>query len=476
MSRPREDGPTCVSLFSGAGGLDVGAHNAGFRTLVAIEYERRYAQTLSDNAWLSTASHTEFDRWFDSQLPSLGSVAAQSAPLLRERLRSAVGRPNAMSDCRIINSDIADVKTEDVMAASHLSVGELDLLIGGPPCQSFSKAGQRMSVEDIRGQLFLHFARFIRDLRPKWFLFENVKGVTHSKAVVVKATCSSCGVVSPSYEQVLIDPLAETYPCPRCQRGAVVKDRKTDSRGALHVILNELESLGYLCEVDVVNALNFGVPQSRERLFILGSRDGEQPHHLIPTHHLSAASASTPQLSLFHSDAQVLPSETVWSTLFADRRNPYHHSPIDPEQAVLWVKNVVRPHDEPVTWDLRRPSPTIGAHQGAKLAIAPFGVPDAQLRRQQWHTRGKRQGDTPPVPVTHTYLSDDDLLALQTFPRDWYIGGTRMERAFQIGNAVPPQLAAAVLRRIPNVQRTNESALSRTDSTWLDEEVRSAVG
>jgi len=117
---------------------------------------------------------------------------------------------------------------------------------------------------------------------------------------------------------------------------------------------------------------------------------------------------------------------------------------LDPDKAVLWVKNVVRPHDEPVTWTLRRAAPTIGAHQAAKLAIAPKGVPEAQLRRQQWHVLGKRQGDTPPVPVVHEYLSDEELLRLQTFPENWYLFGTRMQRAFQIGNAVPPMLAQAV--------------------------------
>jgi DNA (cytosine-5)-methyltransferase 1 len=113
-------------------------------------------------------------------------------------------------------------------------------------------------------------------------------------------------------------------------------------------------------------------------------------------------------------------------------------------RAVLWVKNVVRPHDEPVTWTLDRPAPTIGAHQGAKLAIAPIGVPEEQLLRQQWHTLGRRQGDTPPIEVAHAYLTDWDLLRLQTFPEYWYLHGTRMQRAFQLGNAVPVLLAKAL--------------------------------
>jgi hypothetical protein len=155
---------------------------------------------------------------------------------------------------------------------------------------------------------------------------------------------------------------------------------------------------------------------------------------------------------------------TVWDTLFSNP-NPDHPWPLDPESAVLWVKNVVRPHDEPVTWHLRQPSPTVGAHQGAKLAIAHSGVPEAQLARQQWHTRGRRQGDTPPVPVDHTYLSDGDLLLLQSFPRYWFLSGTRMERAFQIGNAVPPVFGRRVL----------EGVLAGAGQAWVPRDVPKSI-
>jgi DNA (cytosine-5)-methyltransferase 1 len=131
------------------------------------------------------------------------------------------------------------------------------------------------------------------------------------------------------------------------------------------------------------------------------------------------------------------------------------HGELDKNVARLWVKNVVRPHDEPVTWTIDRPSPTIGAHQGAKLALAPVGVPEEQIFRQQWHTKGRRQGDTKPVPVVHEYLSDEELLRLQTFPTWWYLHGTRMQRAFQIGNAVPPVLAKAVGEAVIAAEKRN---------------------
>jgi DNA (cytosine-5)-methyltransferase 1 len=214
------------------------------------------------------------------------------------------------------------------------------------------------------------------------------------------------------------------------------------SDGSLQIILAEFERIGYNCHWRVLNAADYGVPQLRERLFIIGSRDNERIQWPRPTHSAKALKGS--QSPLFAGDASSVTASwrTMWDCLW-HKGHPVFGS-LDPEVARLWVKNVVRPHDEPVTWTLDRPSPTVGAHQAAKLAIAPFGVPEEQLLRQQWHTLGRRQGDMPPVSVVHEYLSDEELLRLQTFPPQWYLFGTRMERARQIGNAVPVLLARAV--------------------------------
>ncbi|GAA1733344.1 DNA (cytosine-5)-methyltransferase 1 [Dietzia kunjamensis subsp. schimae] len=437
--------PTAVSLFSGAGGLDIAAHNAGFSTVAAIESVPRYAQTLLDNKNLAQLGPGEFDQWFDAQLPSMGRFTPEHIPHLRARLRPAAGQPNAMEQCEVLAADINDVSTEELLELVAMKPGDLDLLIGGPPCQSFSMSGKRKSIEDIRGQLFLQFARFVEDMRPRWFLFENVKGMTHSSAVVASGLCEACGPFMPRHSEVLLDPKANALPCPYCGKPGRVTSRKNDRKGALEVITNELRILGYNCYTAVLNACDFGAPQFRERVFIVGSRDSEKFAMPEATHaaHLELGA----QNSLWSDNGPLSPYKTVWDALFS-KPNPYHESEINPERAVLWVKNVVRPHAEAVTWDLRRPSPTVGSHQAAKLAIAPDGVPAEQIHRQQWHTLGRRQGDTPPVKVNHRYLSDSDLLELQTFPSTWHIGGTRMERAFQIGNAVPPRLGAAVLTSI----------------------------
>ena len=192
-----------------------------------------------------------------------------------------------------------------------------------------------------------------------------------------------------------------------------------------------------------MNAADFGAPQSRERLFIVGSRDGEYYEWPKPKFQKVASVSVASDPELFSTiESSFSPWRTMAETLWSNGHPKY--GKLDLSKAVLWVKNLVRPHAEPVTWSLNRPSPTIGAHQGAKLALAPFGVPPEQLARQQWHVLGRRQRDLPYVEVEHEYLSDIELLKLQTFPASWYLFGTRMQRAFQIGNAVPPVLARFV--------------------------------
>lgn len=328
---------------------------------------------------------------------------------------------------------------------AHVQVGELALIAGGPPCQPFSRSGKRQTFEVSDGQLFLEFARVVRDLQPRWFLFENVKGLILNKTAVVKQVCETCGkTYLPSFsgrnDILQHEQATSTCSCGAENASPVVENIRG---GSLNVILNEFERIGYHCNWKILNAADFGAPQTRERLIVVGSRDNEEFLWPEPTHTAQSSEKSSQQPLFSRPDKLdwVTMREAVW------RAGHTQFGSLDSE-AVLWVKNVVRPHDEPVTWSLDRPSPTVGAHQAAKLALAPEGVPEKQLMRQQWHVLGKRQGDTPPVPVTHALLSDRELLKLQTFPESWYLYGTRMQRAFQIGNAVPPVLSKALGRAL----------------------------
>ena len=174
---------TTIELFAGAGGLALGIEKAGFQTIGLIEIDKDAADTLRKN------------------------------------------RPN----WNVINEDIEKISEQDLEEFFGIKRGELDLLSGGAPCQSFSYAGKRLGLEDARGTLFYHYAKFLRQLQPKMFLFENVKGLlTHDKG--------------------------RTY--------------KT--------ILSIFEQEGYTItegQKKVLNAWDYGVPQKRERLFTVGIRN-----------------------------------------------------------------------------------------------------------------------------------------------------------------------------------------------------------
>ena len=172
--------PTAIELFAGAGGLALGIERAGFNTIGLIESDKDASATLRYN------------------------------------------RPN----WRVINDDIANVSCLDLPEYFGIPKGELDLLSGGAPCQSFSYAGKRLGLEDARGTLFYHYAKFLEQLQPKMFLFENVRGLlTHDQG--------------------------RTY--------------KT--------IIDIFESTGYTIQKRVMNAWDYGVAQKRERLITIGIRN-----------------------------------------------------------------------------------------------------------------------------------------------------------------------------------------------------------
>lgn len=171
---------TCIELFAGAGGLALGLERAGFEELGLIEFDKDAADTLKLN------------------------------------------RP----EWNVICDDIANISGENLEEYFSIGKCELDLLSGGAPCQAFSYAGKRLGLEDARGTLFYHYAKFLEQLQPKMFLFENVRGLlTHDKG--------------------------KTY----------------------ETITEIFESQGYTIYKKVLNAWNFGVAQKRERLITVGVRN-----------------------------------------------------------------------------------------------------------------------------------------------------------------------------------------------------------
>src|SRR5262249_51924103 len=135
---------------------------------------------------------------------------------------------------------------------------ELFAIVGGPPCQAFSTAGRRLGLNDERGNVFLHFIDIVLGLKPKYAIFENVRGL-------------------------LSVPLRHR---PHSQRGVGFNplDEEEKPGGALLHILRRLERAGYQTTFNLYNTANFGVPQIRERLIFFSSREGKSVPHLVPTH------------------------------------------------------------------------------------------------------------------------------------------------------------------------------------------------
>lgn len=434
------------SLFAGAGGLDIGLEQAGFNTVLATDIELYSCETLRHNKILSTLNQNDINDWFENHVLTQKCYSrageAYSINSLRDRLKQRNGI-KYLNNATIIQEDIRSLSSEYLAEIAKVKKGELTLIAGGPPCQPFSRSGKRETIEAADGRLFLEFVRVVNDLRPRWFLFENVKGLVQSKTVVKYLSCNRCEHIKPvpfEFNDTIIDFNTLNEKCNKCESNSISIFEKEIRGGSFDIIVNEFERIGYKCFYKLLNSADYGVPQSRERLFIVGSRDNE--NFVWPQNSHSNDNHTLTQRSLLSDLYKIQKWVTVQDVLWQNGHPKF--GSINFGLAVLWVKNVVRPHDEPVTWPLSRVSPTIGAHQGAKLALAPFGVPGEQLLRQQWHVLGKRQKDLPPVDFPHAMLSDEELLSLQTFPNWWYLHGTRMQRAFQIGNAVPPLLAKAV--------------------------------
>jgi len=180
-----------ISLFSGAGGLDIGFENAGFSISVAVEADSSCCDTLRTNR---------------PKLP-------------------------------IINERIEDVPSERILLTGGLNPLEAALVIGGPPCQSFSLAGLRKGLDDERGELLFEYVRVVRDTLPVGFVFENVKGLANwddGKAL-----------------KLLIEELSKPI----------------DYQGVRYVYT--------IAEPQILNAVDYGVPQYRERIIIVGNREAK---------------------------------------------------------------------------------------------------------------------------------------------------------------------------------------------------------
>jgi DNA (cytosine-5)-methyltransferase 1 len=367
-----------VSLFTGAMGLDIGFLSTGrFGTLACVEVEKVFCETMRRN-------------------------------IACGRLKEAP---------RVYEVDICELEPEQLLSDLNLGAGEVDLLVGGPPCQSFSTAGRRGTIQDPRGTLLWEFLRFVDAIRPKVFLMENVRGLL-SAAIRHRPIAKRPEKGGPPLS-------ADEEP------GSVVRMFARE--------LSELKGCAYHLDIYEVNAVNYGAPQIRERAIFIGNRYGANIDFPNPTHGPNhALHRDETQLELFEEE-QLLP----WSTL---------------RDALTGLKD-----EHPVIMDFspRKKSFLARVPPGSNWRSLPVDVQKQSMGRA-WHAKGGRSGwwrrltfDLPcPTLVTmpnHAStslchptetraLSIREYARIQEFPDDWEFAGTTAEQYAQVGNAVPTRL------------------------------------
>jgi DNA (cytosine-5)-methyltransferase 1 len=346
------DGPVAISLFSGAGGLDLGAEAAGYRVATAVEHDTDAALTMEKN------------------------FHYLASPVIRR--------------------DILQVSTREILERAGLKVGQRpNLLVGGPPCTPFSKSGFWLEWKraglDPSASLLQAYTRVLAEAKPWAFILENVYALTYKN----KAS-------RPAYER----------------------------------LLKEIYEAGYTLDAKVLNAADYGVPQLRPRLFIVGvPRGTELPELPEPTHtgrweRRISGDGTTPHVTAGQALAGLESEPEAGEVL----RGQYAHllPGIPPGENYLHY-TAERGHPEPqFKWRSRywsfllkldpgRPSPTIQAQPGPN--VGPF----------HWDNRRLRVGE---------------IKRLFTFPDDFDFVGTRASIQAQLGNSVPPLLAEKVAARV----------------------------
>jgi DNA (cytosine-5)-methyltransferase 1 len=344
-----------ISLFSGIGGLDFGFEAAGFDTRVALEFDHYSCRTMRLNR-----------------------------------------------DWAIIEEDINKVSSHEVLRAAKLNIGEADVLIGGPPCQPFSKAGywsrgDSLRLDDPRADTLDGYLRILRDTQPRAFLLENVDGL--------------------AYEG---------------------KDE-----GLRHILggiekVNREVGTNYKVTWRVVKCAEYGVPQVRERVFLVGSREGREFHFPEPTH----AKNSITNGDLFATKSLY---RTAWDAL-GDLPPPEAGEMETLRPGGKWGDLLPSiPEGENYLWHTDRSGgkPLFGWRTRYWSFLLKLSK-----RLPSWTVQAQPGSAIGPFHWDNRRLTFAELCRLQTFPDGLIVDCGRTEMQRMLGNAVPSLIAEVLAREI----------------------------
>jgi DNA (cytosine-5)-methyltransferase 1 len=360
MTMPRQ--LTAIDLFCGAGGLSEGFRQAGYHVLAGQDYDDKAGKTF------------------------------------------ALTHPEAT----FIGGPIQKVRPHDLLKASGLKRGELDVILGGPPCQGYSVYNHQRGADDPRAGLFREYLRIVEALKPKWLVMENVTGIT-----------SIAG-------------------------GGIVRE-----------ISEGMAALGYRTSMRILKAEDFGVPQERRRVFFIATRTGAPILFPEPTH-----------------GEGLLPFVTIWDAISdlpplrnGEKVDGWSHAsaPANAYQKMLQgktrkVSNHSAPRLAKINEERMRHIPPGGSWRDIPFELLPAGMKRA---KRSDHT--KRYGRPRKTDLACTILTKCDVhwgafihpvqdraitvreaARLQSFPDSFTFQGNRTEQYVQVGNAVPPLLGRRV--------------------------------
>ena len=349
-----------LSFFSGAMGLDIGLEKAGIDVILACESEKFIRETIKLN------------------------------------------RPKIK-----VLEDINNYSAKEIRKEAGLKAKEkIDLIVGGPPCQAFSTAGKRLSINENRGIVFIKYLELIKELNPTYFVIENVRGL-------------------------LSVPLKHV---PHDKRKGKLKT-KEEKGGTLNYILNYLNKIGYKVSFNLYNSANFGSPQIRERVIIIGNKKEKLPY-LTPTHSQ-------------HGEFGLKPWKTFKAAV-KGLHNINHDYVKFPESRLKYYKKL----KEGQNW---RNLPLKLQKEALGNSYYLGGGKTGFLRRLGWNKPSPTLVTDPMMPATdlahpveNRPLSIQEYKRIQEFPDDWKLAGSIRNQYKQIGNAVPVSLGRAIGKLIVN--------------------------
>jgi DNA (cytosine-5)-methyltransferase 1 len=310
---------------------------------------------------------------------------------------------------KVYCKDIVDFGLSDVKKDLGVKKGEIDIVVGGPPCQAYSTVGKRL-IDDPRGKLFQEYYRILKELQPKLFVFENVKGLL------------SMG-----------------------------------NGELLPTIIELFNSLNYIIQYKVLDAANYGAPQHRERVVIVGTKLSSVYRFPKPTHG---------HQNLF--DPEIKPFITLFEALsdlplnISKNENHYVSDPQNEFQKMMRVNSENKIQDHVVSTNNERlvklmsALPEGGTPKDLPVELRPksgFGNSYSRLWSNRPCTTLTRNFGTPSSarcihPIAARPLSTREGARIQGFPDNYKFFGSLSVKNLQIGNAVSPFLSIALAKSL----------------------------